>query len=485
MNDMKTAKRPQGGLLHLNRVKLLFILDTLLREGSVGAAAQSMGVQISAMSRMLAELREHYGDPILSRTGRGMRPTEFAESLRLRVRGLAEEADKLLLRQMILEEAEGATHEASREWLQQALISPPPLAVTHGERLEATPTPRGTAHRLATIGHNAEPHRRLAKYIATTAPGQGRSRPLGMNEAEDALGIILRGEADPIQIGALLMTMQYRGLTALELAGFVRAIRKQILIGVPASLKPDLDWPAYLSPKWREPLWFIHSIRLVAMAGFRVVIHGNFGSGSEGGKLEAAARDADIPVCLTSKDAVKAFTDGNLAYVPLGALSHQAQAQLALYPLFEMRTPLHSAVHLMNPLGAKTTLVGAADNASRDLYRQVAQLLEMERVSVIGSTRDFAQVPPGRATQIFRLVHGRDVDVRVEARRTTRSVSPKLLTQREYWAAIWSGGARDQAAEDSILHTAAVALMSLSENPDSGFGDALERAKTLWLRRKG
>ncbi|NSZ61017.1 glycosyl transferase family protein (plasmid) [Agrobacterium tumefaciens] len=485
MGDMKAVKRPHGGLIHLNRVKLLFILDTLLREGSVGAAAKSMGVQISAMSRMLSELREHYGDAIFDRTGRGMRPTEFAESLRLRVRGLAEEAEDLLLRRISQEEAVSATKQAGREWLQQAVISAPPLAVTHGERLEATPSPRGTARRLATIGHNAEPHRRLAKYIATTAPGPGRSRPLGIKEAEDALGIILRGEADPIQIGALLMTMQYRGLTASELAGFVRAIRHQIVIRVPGRLQPHLDWPAYLSPKWREPLWFMHSVRLVAMAGYRVVIHGNFGSGSEGGKLEAAARDAGISVCLTSKDAVEAFTEGNLAYVPLGALAYQVQAQLALYPLLEMRTPLHSAVHLMNPLNAKTTLVGAADNASRDLYRQVAHLLDMERVSVIGSTRDFAQVPPGRATQIFRLVHGRDVDVRIEARRTTRSGSAKLLTQREYWAAVWSGGARDQEAEDCILHTAAVALMSLSDDPHSSFIDALEQARSLWVRRTG
>lgn len=176
-----------------------------------------------------------------------MRPTEFAESLRLRVRGLAEEAEDLLLRRISQEEAVSATKQAGREWLQQAVISAPPLAVTHGERLEATPSPRGTARRLATIGHNAEPHRRLAKYIATTAPGPGRSRPLGIKEAEDALGIILRGEADPIQIGALLMTMQYRGLTASELAGFVRAIRHQIVIRVPGRLQPHLDWPAYLS----------------------------------------------------------------------------------------------------------------------------------------------------------------------------------------------------------------------------------------------
>ncbi|WP_430514490.1 helix-turn-helix domain-containing protein [Pannonibacter phragmitetus] len=79
-------------------MKLLIALDALLREGSVSAAAASMGLQVSAMSRMLAQLREFYGDPLLERTGQGMRPTPFAEALRLEVRGLANDAEVLLAR---------------------------------------------------------------------------------------------------------------------------------------------------------------------------------------------------------------------------------------------------------------------------------------------------------------------------------------------------------------------------------------------------
>lgn len=478
------ATGKEGGLVHLNRVKLLLILDTLLREGSVSAAAASMGVQISAMSRMLGELRDHYGDPILVRTGKGMRPTDFAESLRLRVRALAEEAEALLADPSTPAPIPSADGAIGKDWRQEARLSPPPLAVTRGEGLDAAPTPAGIARRIAAIGGNAEPHRRLAKYIAYTAPGPGRSRPLTQEEARDALGIILRGEADPMQVGALLITIQYRGVTAVELAGFVRAIREHIAISLPKDLRPDLDWPAYLSPRWRDPPWFVHAARLVAMAGHRVLLHGNFGSGDEGGKLEAAAEDASIPVCITAQEIRDAFRQGNIAYMPLGALLPQLQALLALYPLFEMRTPMNNAIHLINPLEAGATVLGAAGSSNRDLYRRVAHLLGAEHAAVIGSNRDFAQVPPGRATPLFRLVGGRDVDLGIRARPVVKPEIPKVLTQREYWSAVWSGAARDEQAEDTILHTAAVGLLCLSRDPGARIEDALEQARALWSRRR-
>jgi hypothetical protein len=91
----------------------------------------------------------------------------------------------------------------------------------------------------------------------------------------------------------------------------------------------------------------------------------------------------------------------------------------------------------------------------------------MTSISVIGSGRDFAHASPGRASRIFRLVDGEDIDISVAASPATKSIVPKLLTQREYWAVIWSGVTRDEQAEDTILHTAAVAFLSLS--PTAGY----------------
>src|SRR5690606_27780780 len=132
------------------------------------------------------ELRDLYGDPIFIRTGRGLRPTPFAESLRLRVRALAEDAEVLLRGGELAENGDlvqASLAQSTDGWQTRSKVVPLPLAVTRGNHLEAAPTPLGIARRIAAIGDNEEPQRRLAKYIALTSPGPGRSRPLETEEA--------------------------------------------------------------------------------------------------------------------------------------------------------------------------------------------------------------------------------------------------------------------------------------------------------------
>jgi DNA-binding transcriptional LysR family regulator len=61
-------------------------LEALLRERSVSRAAEQVGLSQSAMSEMLARLRERFGDPLLVRARAGMQPTPRAEELRPHLR---------------------------------------------------------------------------------------------------------------------------------------------------------------------------------------------------------------------------------------------------------------------------------------------------------------------------------------------------------------------------------------------------------------
>ncbi len=473
----------------IGKMKLLLALDALLREGSVTAAAASLELQVSSVSRMLGELRDLYGDPLFIRTGRGLRPTPFAESLRLRVRSLAEETEALFKGEGKSESMDLVPVQVEQSldgWQKQSRVTPPPLSVTRGIRLEAAPTPLGIARRIAAIGDNDEPQRRLAKYIALTSPGPGRSRPLEAEEARDALAIILRGEADPIQIGALLMTIQYRGPTALELVGFVQAVREEAAPVVGRAPRPDLDWPVYVSPRWKSPPWFIHSARLVAAAGYRVVMHGHFGQGADSGKLEEAAERAGIPVCLTASEVSGALGSCNIAYVPLVAFAPQAQNILNLHPVLETRTPLHNVAPLINPFGASSTLTGSPGGASMTIYGDVVKLLGMERVTVVDNVRSFAQVTPTRVTTLMRILNGRAISERIPLAGGLADSRPLSsgYSQREYWEAVWSGAARDDLAETSIIYTAATALLAASNDANAQFKDCLKQATDQWFERR-
>lgn len=62
-------------------LNLLIALRALLAEQSVTRAAQTMHVTQSAMSGILARLREYFGDPLISQIGRRMELTPLAQSL--------------------------------------------------------------------------------------------------------------------------------------------------------------------------------------------------------------------------------------------------------------------------------------------------------------------------------------------------------------------------------------------------------------------
>ncbi|SES27284.1 DNA-binding transcriptional regulator, LysR family [Lentzea xinjiangensis] len=62
-------------------LNLLIPLQALLVEANVTRAAERTGVTQPAMSGSLARLRRHFGDPLLTRNGRGMKLTPFGAAL--------------------------------------------------------------------------------------------------------------------------------------------------------------------------------------------------------------------------------------------------------------------------------------------------------------------------------------------------------------------------------------------------------------------
>src|SRR5258707_14504240 len=76
-------------------LNLLVVLDAILDESSVTAAARELHMSVPAVSRTLGRLRRALDDPLLLRAGRGLAPTAKASALRPRVHALVLEARAL------------------------------------------------------------------------------------------------------------------------------------------------------------------------------------------------------------------------------------------------------------------------------------------------------------------------------------------------------------------------------------------------------
>jgi DNA-binding transcriptional LysR family regulator len=73
----------------------LKVLNLLLEVGSLTRAAQILDISQPTVSKVLARLRAHFGDPLLVRVGSAMRPTPKALALAEPLRGLLTVSDAL------------------------------------------------------------------------------------------------------------------------------------------------------------------------------------------------------------------------------------------------------------------------------------------------------------------------------------------------------------------------------------------------------
>jgi DNA-binding transcriptional LysR family regulator len=87
-------------------LNLLAVLDAILQTGSVGRAAEQVGITKPAMSHALSRLREQVGDPVLVRAGQSWHLSERASAMRDHVREIAESAKTLLSREAVFDPAE-------------------------------------------------------------------------------------------------------------------------------------------------------------------------------------------------------------------------------------------------------------------------------------------------------------------------------------------------------------------------------------------
>jgi anthranilate phosphoribosyltransferase len=470
----------QEASLKLGRLRLLLALDALLMEGSVSRAAERLGMSTPAMSRLLGQIRQAYGDPIFIRSSRRLIPTPFAESLRQRLRALAAEAEALFQPERAGSDAVSMN---PATWSGTPVVDSAPLAARRSILLEGEPLPDAFARKLTVLGRADDDRTRIAKHIATLGAGIGQSRPLTMAEAQDAFSIILKGASDPVQIGALLSVMNFRGETAAELAGFVQAARTHIGASDAQSSSVALDWPAYISPKSRQMPWFLQAALLVAGAGYKVLLHGRDGGGGTGGLLVSAASALGIPICASPAAASEALADHGIAYLPVAAMSSQLDRLLSLYGLLETRSPANSVMPLLNPLSAPASMMGVVRPAYRDLHRDAGVLLGCRDLTILGARRDAAEATPFRLSTLLRLVDGKAHDILVPAEPEPKAYPLTGMTSLEYWHAVWVGKLRDDRAAAIITETVAIALLTLS-GKERPLEEHRAIARELWETRR-
>jgi anthranilate phosphoribosyltransferase len=179
---------------------------------------------------------------------------------------------------------------------------------------------------------------------------------LSAGDTEAAVGLVMRGEADPAQIAGLLIALRAKGETVDELVGAARAMRAHVIEVRPS--RADLVDTAGTGGDGSGTFNISTTAALVAAAcGCAVAKHGNRAASSRSGSadmLEALG----VPIALTPEQAAEMIDLYGFGYLHAPAhhpaMRHAGPVRRSL----GVRTVFNLLGPLTNPAGARRQVIG-------------------------------------------------------------------------------------------------------------------------------
>lgn len=318
----------------------------------------------------------------------------------------------------------------------------------------------------------------FAKYVRTIARGPTLSRPLTAEEALEATRMILRGEVEPMQLGAFLCVLRVRTEDAGEGEGFVRAVKETIR--VPEGARADLDWSAYAGKKRQLP-WFMLSALLLAGSGVRVLMHGT--EGHTPGRVYARETLAalGVPVATTLEAAARQIAERNFAYLPLEAFSPRLQEIIELKPIIGVRSPVNTFARMINPFDAPYSIQSIFHPNYREIHRDVCLRLGQPHMAVFKGEGGEIERRPEKPVEVQHLHQGAKSDEEWPATEGVARPPHEETMDLSRLAALWRGQDKDPYAEAVVVGTAAIALRLMGRAADPRAAEA--EARRLWNAR--
>jgi len=209
----------------------------------------------------------------------------------------------------------------------------------------------------------------------------GSGRALTAGDAEMVMECMMRGEATPAQMGAILMGLKLHGETPEEVAAFARSMRRHAQ-RVETTIRPLVDTCGTGGDASGTFNISTAAAFVAAGAGIPVVKHGNRSISSRCGSadvLEALGVRLDIPLARIPGILEKAGIVFLFAPNHHPSMRHVAQVrrELKIPSIFNLLGPL------ANPAGAGIQLVGVGKPHLVPVIAETLRLLGSDRAMVV------------------------------------------------------------------------------------------------------
>jgi len=319
----------------------------------------------------------------------------------------------------------------------------------------------------------------FSKFIAILARGKTKQRHLTVEEATEAMTMLVAGETEPEQMGAFLMLQRLMEETSEEIAGFTLGSRHNMQFpdDIPAV---DIDWSSYAGKRRQLP-WFILSALVLARNGHKVFMHGTEGHTPGRIYTRECLEALSIPVADSYGAAASHIRASNFAYMPLEVISPKLREMINLRPILGLRSPVHSFTRMLNPFKAPVMINGIFHRGFMDIHAGAAVLLEQPHMCVFRGEGGEPERRPGKTCEVWSVHDGKVSEERWPAILDDPRQSPDETMNIDDLAAIWHGTQENDYAEAAICGTLAIALHTM-QVADS-IEQAEAKAREMWDNR--
>ena len=301
---------------------------------------------------------------------------------------------------------------------------------------------------------------------------------LSAGDTEAAVGLVMRGEADPAQIAGLLVALRAKGETVDELVGAARAMRAHVVEVRPA--RDDLVDTAGTGGDGSGTFNISTTAALVAAAcGCAVAKHGNRAASSRSGSADVLEA-LGVPIALTPEQAARMIELYGFGYLHAPdhhpAMRHAGPVRRSL----GVRTVFNLLGPLTNPAGARRQLIGVYAQQWVEPMAQALAQLGCEHGMVVHGQPGIDELSPCGATTVATVRGGvvtlseldaRDLGIELCALSDLAGGEP----QRNAEIALAVLGGEEGPAADATALNAAAAIVVAGRAADLGEGLAQAR----------
>lgn len=252
----------------------------------------------------------------------------------------------------------------------------------------------------------------VQEAIRRLAAGESLEGPA----SAEAFGTIMRGDASPVQVAALLMGLRVKGETPVEVAGAAAALRG-------AMVRLDADRPDELVDTCGTGGGTVTTFNISTAAGLlaaglgvRVAKHGNRSFTSQCGSADVLEA-LGVPLDVTPAVMARALREAGIVFMFAPSM-HPAMRHVGpVRRELAIPTVMNFVGPLANPAGAGRQVLGVADERRMPLLAEALATLGSRHALVVHGAPGMDEVSPLGPTTVIEVRDGATTTWSLDPRR--------------------------------------------------------------------